>query len=948
MSDGPRHTLETVRRALDHVSADCDRDAWVRVLAAVKSELGDDGCELAREWSVRGAAFKAADFRATWKSLRPDGGVTIGTLFALAKEGGFVLGRAGADSAPAPDRAADRAKREAKEEALRAAKRKRAATEARRRFEAAREVGTSPYLVRKGVRGHGVRFEVDGTVLVPMRDAAGELVNVQAIASDGGKRFLPGGPAVDVWHWLGDPAGAHVVALAEGYATAATVHEATGLAVACAFNAGNLPRVARLVREAFPGASLVVCADDDRETAKRSGKNPGRLAAAEVERGGRAVVAIPAPLEPGETDFNDLGHRAGLAAVAAIVRDACARHAMREAPAEGLHASATEATPASVSADADDAGPFEITAGGVFFVARDREGRASRQWVCAPLEVVARTRDAEGASWGYLLAFSDPDGTEKVLAVPSRLLAGDGVELRARLCDEGLAIAVGPARNRLAHYIATRRPSRRVRCVETIGWHGDAGFVLPAKSYGAGADDLHYQTAEERPRNLFKLCGTLDEWRRGVAARCVGNPRLAFIVALAFAGPCLHLVEAQSGGFHFYGASSKGKTTALAVGASVWGCPALGGFVRTWRSTGNAIEATAAAHSDTALFLDEMREADPREIVQSVLMLGNGQGKQRMKTGGAQRAPHTWRLLFASTGERTVAELAALAGLSVDAGAGVRLVEVPVPEAGIFDDLHGAADGAAFADELRVAALRAYGVAGDCWLEFLTAHREDARAFLRECMAELLGRWLQRSSDAGQTQRVAARFALVAAAGELATRAGLSGWPVGEAVRAAHRLFADWIAARGTRGDAEALSALRQVAGLLSQHAESYFPWWHRAADDHRPNAPRRWGLRRMFDDAGNEIRTNTDHLKHIGDEITARQGEEVSARYYVTISAWRDELCRGLDPRYVAGVLRRRGHLLPESDRPGARADRKERLPGIGPARCIVIQPSIFEDPSL
>ncbi len=948
MSDGPRHTLETIRRALDFVSADCDRAQWVLVLAAIKSELGDDGCELAREWSARGAAFKEADFRATWKSLRPAGGVTVGTLFALAKEGGFVPGRASAGNVAPPDRAADRAKREAKEEALRAAKRRCAAAEALRRFEAAREAGTSPYLVRKRVRAHGVRFEADGTLLVPMRDAAGELVNVQAIASDGGKRFLPGGPAVDVWHWLGDPAGAPVVALAEGYSTAATVHEATGLPVACAFNVNNLPRVARLVREVFPSASLVVCADDDRETAERNGRNPGRLAAAEVERGGRAVVAVPAPLEPGETDFNDLGRRAGLAAVAAIVRDACARNAMREAPAEGLHTPAPEATSASASADADDADPFEVTAGGVFFVARDREGRASRQWVCAPLEVVARTRDAEGASWGYLLAFDDPDGTRKVLAVPARLLAGDGVELRARLSDEGLAIAVGPARNRLAHYIATRRPSRRVRCVETIGWHGE-GFVLPAKSYGPGAADLHYQTAEERPRNAFKLAGTLDEWRSGVAALCVGNPRPAFLVALAFAGPCVHLVEAQSGGFHFYGASSKGKTTALAVGASVWGRPELGGFVRSWRSTGNAIEATAAAHSDTALFLDEMREADPREVGQTVLMLGNGQGKQRMKVGGAQRAPYTWRALFASTGERTVAELAALAGLSVDAGAGVRLVEVPVPEAGVFDDLHGAADGAAFADGLRAAALRAYGVAGDAWLSYLTAHREEARRFLRECSAELLGGWLQRASDAGQTQRVAARFALVAAAGELATRAGITGWPAGEAERAARRLFDDWIAARGTRGDAEALAALRQVAQVLGEHGESYFPLWHRGSDDRRPNAPKRWGLRKMVDEAGNEVESQAERAVTYGDDaITEQQGEKIAAKFYVLVTAWRDEVCRGFDPRYVARVLHRRGHLVPESDRPGGRLDRKERLPGVGLARCYVIRPGIFGDQAL
>jgi putative DNA primase/helicase len=932
----PRHTLETVRRALEHISPDIDREQWVRVLAAGKSEFGDDGRELMQEWSSGGSSYKAADFRAAWKSLRPDGGVTIGTLFALAKAGGFVHVRASAGNVAAPDRSAERAQREAKEEALRARKRERAALEARRRFEAASESGRAPYLERKGVRAHGVRVEPDGTLLVPMRDEAGELGNLQAVAPDGEKRFLPGGPVVGLLHWLGDPAGAATVALAEGYATAATVHEATGLPVAVAFNTANLPRVARQVRDAWPAAVIVALADDDRETAARSGKNPGRLAAAEAARVGRAVVAVPAPLEAGETDFNDLARRAGPEAVAAIVHAAAASLATREAPAESD----------APAASADDAGPFEVGPAGVWFLARDRDGRTSRQWVCGPLEVEARTRDEAGGAWGFLIAFSDPEGTQKRIAIPARLFAGDGAELRGRLLDEGLAIASGPARNRLLHFIATRRVERRVRCVETIGWHS-AAFVLPARSYGPNAGDVHFQTADERPRDTFRMAGTLDDWRAGVAALAIGNPRLAFLVALAFAGPCVHLVGAASGGFHCFGASSKGKTTALAVGASVWGPPEHGttGFIRTWRATGNAVEATAAAHSDATLFLDEMREADPRELVQTVLMLGNGVGKQRMRSGGSQRVPHSWRLLFASTGERTIAESAALAGVPVDAGAGVRLVEIPVPEHGAFDELHGARDGAAFAEQLRAAAMRAYGTAGDAWLSYLTEHRDEARAFLLACSRELLDAWREHG-DAGQTARVAARFALVAAAGELATRAGITGWPAGEAERAAHALFRAWAAARGTRGDAEALAALRQVAGLLGQHAESFFPWWHRGADDRRPNAPKRWGLRRLVDELGNEPDSQAERDATYGEgAITEEQGKKIAAKFYVLVSSWRDELCQGFDPRYVAAVLHRSGYLVPGPDK---RLDRKERLPGIGPARCYVVKPSIFEDESL
>jgi putative DNA primase/helicase len=271
----------------------------------------------------------------------------------------------------------------------------------------------------------------------------------------------------------------------------------------------------------------------------------------------------------------------------------------------------------------------------------------------------------------------------------------------------------------------------------------------------------------------------------------------------------------------------------------------------------------------------------------------------------------------------------------------VRVFEIPTPDAGAFVELHGERDGATCADGLRAAAIEHYGVAGDAWLQWLTAHREDARTFLLELVRTLCDAWILHATDAGQTKRVAARFALVAAAGELATRAGITGWTNGEASRAAKRLLDDWLAARGTRGDAEELAAIRQVAGILQQHAESYFPYWHRAVDDHRPNAPKRWGLRKLSDWNGTAL---DDQAKH---DLTMQdgRGDETAATFYVTSTAFREDVCRGLDARYAARVLQRRGYLIPENDR---RLDRNERLPGIGKVRCYVIRPELFSDDSL
>lgn len=125
-----------------------------------------------------------------------------------------------------------------------------------------------------------MRYLADGTLLVPMRDAAGELHSLQRIApappADGApeKRFLPGGRKSGLFHLIGQAEGAAVL-LAEGYATAASLHQATGRPAAVGFDAVNLVHVAKALRERWPALPLLVCADDDGDTEARTGKNPG-------------------------------------------------------------------------------------------------------------------------------------------------------------------------------------------------------------------------------------------------------------------------------------------------------------------------------------------------------------------------------------------------------------------------------------------------------------------------------------------------------------------------------------------------------------------------------------------------------------------------------------------------------------------------------------------------
>jgi len=113
------------------------------------------------------------------------------------------------------------------------------------------------------------------------------LHSLQFIGPDGRKTFLTGGRKRACYHAIGRPV--RVLCLAEGYATGATVYQATGHATAVAFDAGNLLPVAQALRAKFPGLELVVCADNDHATPG----NPGLTAAAQAAQAVHAVLAYP-------------------------------------------------------------------------------------------------------------------------------------------------------------------------------------------------------------------------------------------------------------------------------------------------------------------------------------------------------------------------------------------------------------------------------------------------------------------------------------------------------------------------------------------------------------------------------------------------------------------------------------------------------------------------------
>lgn len=965
------HTItpELIRAALAHIPASLPRDEWARIGMAIKSEFSDaTGRDLFTEWSATADGFDLKAAKSTWQSIKAGGGVGIGTLLHLAKEHGFELPKPHQTPAkPSPEalaqRERDRAQAQRNEQARIEAAHARAADEATALWSDGSEDRACPYLERKGVKVHGVRVTADGWLLVPLRDAGGTLWNVQRVAPwpplNGGpeKLFLKGGRKSGLWHLLGTVAsgtdsesGPPVVLVAEGYATAASLHEATAYPVATAFDAGNLAHVAKALRNHYPSALLVLCGDDDVQTFARTGHNPGRDKATAAARAVRGLAVFPDPLPEGGSDFNDLHQAAGLDAVRACIEPAISAHQAQQAAAQSTPAAKTgkgsqsaRPAPSGANGDSPDAGrafdPFTVSDDGVWHEGIDQDGkRKPPEWVCSRLDVESLTRDQDGGGWGYLLTFADPLGNAKQWAMPARMLSGDGGEYRSMLLNMGLRIAPSPrARNLLTQYIQTRMPKEFASCTDRIGWHGRA-FVLPRETIGDDAERIVFQT-DNAVENTFRSKGTPEQWRQRIGAACVGNSRLAFAVACAFAGPLLRPAGMESGGFHFRGDSSSGKTTALKAAASVYGGSS---YLQRWRTTDNALEAIAAQHSDCLLILDELAQIDPKTAGECAYMLANEQGKARATRTGTPRTRQAWRLLFLSAGELGLADHMAEGMKRTRTGQEVRMADIPADAGagmGAFEALHGHDGGSAFARHVTGHAASVYGATGRAWLQWLCEHADTLKPRIREA-ANALALQLVPEAASGQVERVGARFALVGAAGELATAAGLTGWPVGESERAARACFNAWLTARGGIGNGEVVAMLRQVRRFLESHGEGRFTWWHRAADDHNAKTLQRAGFRRMVGENGQPIKTDADHQREFGERMTPAMGESVRVEYFILPETFRAEVCQGFDHKTMARVLLDHGCLLPDKGRP---FDTRQRVGGVL-TWCYRITPALFE----
>jgi uncharacterized protein (DUF927 family) len=444
----------------------------------------------------------------------------------------------------------------------------------------------------------------------------------------------------------------------------------------------------------------------------------------------------------------------------------------------------------------------------------------------------------------------------------------------------------------------------RARSVERVGWHGSA-FVLPDEAFGASAEDERTYLALEL-ENAFRMRGSVHEWQREVGRHAQGNSRLSFALSCAFAAPLMGRLGMESGGFHFYGQSSKGKTTCIEAAGSVWGGPV---YRETWRATSNGLEAVALSHCDCLLILDEQGQALPREAGEVAYLLANGMDKVRARKTLESRPRRRWQTLFLSTGEVTLADKMREDGRTPKAGQDVRMVDIPVNPEGLdqaFETWEGFESSKALADHLRIATRRNYGAAVRTFLHQLCRLSEENILALERRMVGWARSHMPQGADS-QVGRVLDRFALVALAGEIATEWGVVPWRPGNAEWAAEVCLQAWLYQRGGIGAGEHERGLAAVLGFIERHSSSRFADW---------------------EDQGKRVSNSAGFRR--------RDGQD-RRDYLFNAEGWKDA-CAGFAPRDVAKACAEAGLLDAVLESGRLRFQKNVKVPGRGTERFYII----------
>lgn len=478
-----------------------------------------------------------------------------------------------------------------------------------------------------------------------------------------------------------------------------------------------------------------------------------------------------------------------------------------------------------------------------------------------PIDIIGTGQDNDGAYY-RIIKFKDKiTRQQKTAALPQAEIA-DG-KCWGRLGFYGLSIESNPTKRRkLADYLQKEGSQTAFTITDRAGWHEDS-YIMPSGETITATDKnpAIIYNGDTSQAKAYQPNGELTDWQQNIARYAVGNSRLCLALGASFAAPLLSLLNEESGGFHLMGDSSDGKTTAAKVALSVWGKPS--GSLLSWSGTKIGFSNTAAARNDGLLVLDEIGQASPHVIGDTVYSVMNGINKVQGAKQGGNRALSRWKVMMFSTGEKTPDSILKHHKGDWNAGQAARLPSIrAAAQYGIYDTLHGFEDGALLSEHIAQSTEKYHGTAGRLFIRQLLDDLEQAKQQATERMAAFMATIPELS---GQARRVAKRFAIAAAALELA--APVTGLPVGVGMAGVKKCFDEWLEANGA-GKHEDRRIIEQAEDFIAQHAlgTRFMEWSDKSTNkDHAGYRKQEgeklelWVIRRVF---ANEIAQSFDEAK--------------------------------------------------------------------------------------
>ena len=509
---------------------------------------------------------------------------------------------------------------------------------------------------------------------------------------------------------------------------------------------------------------------------------------------------------------------------------------------------------------------FEIDNRGVWWVnvRTDKDGdiiEAEPLFLSDPIDIIGMGQDNDGAYY-RIIKFKDKiTRRQKTAALPQAEIGT--VQGWQRLQSYGLTIMNGRIkREKLADYLQEQGSQTAFTITDRAGWHEDS-YIMPSGETitATDKDPAIIYNGDTSQAKAYQPSGELTDWQQNIARYAVGNSRLCLALGASFAAPLLSLLNEESGGFHLMGDSSDGKTTAAKVALSVWGKPS--GSLLSWSGTKIGFSNTAAARNDGLLVLDEIGQASPHVIGDTVYSVMNGINKVQGAKQGGNRALTRWKVMMFSTGEKTPDSILKHNKGDWNAGQAAHLPSIrAAAQYGIYDTLHGFEDGALLSEHIAQSAEKYHSVAGRLFIRQLLDDLEQTKQHATERMAAFMATIPELS---GQVRRVAKRFAIAAAALELA--APVTGLPVGVGMAGVKQCFDEWLEANGA-GKHEDRRIIEQAEDFIAQYAlgTRFMEWSDKSTNkDHAGYRKQEgeklelWVIRRVFAD---EIAQSFDESK--------------------------------------------------------------------------------------